>query len=328
MNAFAAIQKQRGFGLVEVLLAIALLGLLFTIFAGVYLYGQESSVLAGNRQRAVLIAEEGLEAVRNIRDEGAEGSFEALAPGTYGLAVVSGQWAFAGSSDTTGIYTRQIVISDVDTNRKDVVSTVSWQQNAQRTGSVAFATRLTNWQVQITPNTIFNETFPSSDGAWNGSSDTAQDEPSWVVYQGSSDSNDVQVSNEDSGSSPSGGSHLTFEEANDGFQVPEQYDIAYVPINLEGYTNVTVSYYWQSDDVDANEGLRVAYSTDTTDGRDGIWTPIAQYINPTDNTWTQESFNLPDGDAVATFVLRFSSLSNGGNEHMYVDDILVTGYAQ
>jgi len=35
---------------------------------------------------------------------------------------------------------------------------------------------------------------------------------------------------------------------------------------------------------------------------------------------------LPDVDAVAGFKLRFSSKSNATSEHMYVDDIKITGY--
>jgi len=176
---------------------------------------------------------------------------------------------------------------------------------------------------------LFHETFPNADSAWNGSTDTAQDEPGWVTYQGSSDDNDVQVSNEDKGdSSPSGGNHLTLEDCDQGFQVPETYDIAYVSINLSGYTGVVIEYYWQSDDVDSDEGMRVAYSTDSTNGRDGTWTQIAEYLNPTDNVWTKETFYLPSEDAVANFKLRFSAKSSNPSEHMYIDDIRIIGATQ
>lgn len=172
---------------------------------------------------------------------------------------------------------------------------------------------------------IFYETFPNADGAWNGSGDTPQDNPNWATYQGVFDTNDVQVSNEDAGSSPSGGNHLTFEECDDGFRTPEVYDIAYVSIDLSGLTNVVIEYYWQSDDVDAGEGLRVAYSTSSTDGRDGTWIQMAEYLNPIDDVWTRAIYNLPNEAAVSNFKLRFSSRSNATNEHMYVDDIKLTG---
>lgn len=136
---------QKGFSLIEVILATALFALFVAALVGMYLYGQESTMLAGNRVRASLLAEEGLEAVRNIRDEGSEGSFDALTAGTYGLATSSNQWVLSGSSDTTDIFTRSITITDVGADRKDITSTITWQQNPQRSGTLSLVTRLTDW---------------------------------------------------------------------------------------------------------------------------------------------------------------------------------------
>lgn len=652
----------KGFSLVEVLLASFLFGFLVTVFVGAYIYGQDSTTLAGRRARATFLAQEALEAVRSIRDD----NFSNLVDGTYGLAISGNQWIFSGSSDSTEIFTRQVTISTVDADRKQITAQITWQQNPQRTGNISLTTYLTDWAqetincdidaagtyieaenftgtivqgtatfveetsvagyngagylrsnggntsnpptqegkqylvtfttpgvynvwirgygpnngsdsiwvglsgvsvgaltegpsgswewtntiqtglntitistagnyyfniwiresghlidgiylttgietptggipsgvtvvdptactltppidscnaycqgqgyvsgscradsiqctnngeiygsggdpyctggasadtccclpgsdivppsaitdlalsnatdstidlawtapgddggvgtatsydirystspitegnwasaIQVTgeptpsiagsnesmtvtglspttlyyfaiktsdeiPNIsaisnvpslstiatiIFFETFPNADAAWNGSTDTAQDEPSWVTYQGNGDNNDVQVSNEDIGSSPSGGNHLTFEDADQGFQNPEIYDIAYVPIDLSTYTGITIEYYWQSDDVDNGEGMRVAYSTDSTNGTDGNWTQMAEYLNPTDDVWNLATYSLPDIDAVSTFMLRFSSNSNRTNEHMYVDDIKIYGTA-
>ncbi|MDP2656078.1 MAG: prepilin-type N-terminal cleavage/methylation domain-containing protein [bacterium] len=131
----------RGFSLVEVILASAVFVLLVTALVGAYLYGQEATALAGSRARATMLAEEGLEAVRNIRDS----TFNSLTDGTYGLSVTSNQWIMSGTEDVSGIFTRQITISTVDADRKAVVSAVTWPQNDQRTGSVVLTTRLTNW---------------------------------------------------------------------------------------------------------------------------------------------------------------------------------------
>ena len=132
----------KAFSLVEVLLSGAVFALLVTALVGAYLYGEESTALAGNRARAVFLAEEGLEAVRNIRDA----DFANLSNGTYGLAVSGGQWSFSGSSDTSGMFTRTVTISSAGTNRKDVAVSVSWQQNAGRTGQVSLVSRFTGWQ--------------------------------------------------------------------------------------------------------------------------------------------------------------------------------------
>ena len=76
-----ALSLSKGFSLVEVILSSAVFALLVTALVGAYLYGQESTALAGNRARAVMLAEEGLEATRNIRD----GGFNDLGVGIHGL---------------------------------------------------------------------------------------------------------------------------------------------------------------------------------------------------------------------------------------------------
>jgi len=139
---------KRGFTLVEVLLATAILAMITSVVIGGLIYGRESFRLAGNRTRAVLLAEEGLEAVRNIRDE----DFTNLDDGTHGLRVQAGEWRLFGSSDDTGLFTRSIDISTVDDDRKKIVSNVVWQQNAQRTGTVVLTTYLTNWTAPLGPS--------------------------------------------------------------------------------------------------------------------------------------------------------------------------------
>lgn len=133
---------QKGFSLIEAILASSLFALIMTALVGAFLYGEESTALAGSRARAVMLAKEGIEAARNIRDE----NFSNLSDGVYGLTTIGSQWNLSGSSDASDIFTRQIVISSVDSNRKSVTSNVSWQQNQQRAGSVSLATYFTDWQ--------------------------------------------------------------------------------------------------------------------------------------------------------------------------------------
>lgn len=134
--------KKTGFSLVEVILASALSGMLVLAFVSTLLYGQEASALNGKRMRALSLAEEGLEATRNIRDE----NFSNLVDGVYGVAVTGTSWGFSVGSSTIGNFTRTINISSVDSNTKRVSSTVAWQQNASRTGTAVLSQLLTNWQ--------------------------------------------------------------------------------------------------------------------------------------------------------------------------------------
>jgi len=136
-----------GFVLVEVILASALFLFLVVALGGAMLYGQEATALAGNRARAVFLADEGLEVMRNIRDE----DYLALTNGTYGLVASGGAWTLVTGNDVTDIFTRTIVVADADTDTKEITATVAWPQNAQRQGEIILITRLTGWTVPPPP---------------------------------------------------------------------------------------------------------------------------------------------------------------------------------
>lgn len=159
--------KKFGFSLVEVILANAVFALLLVGLMGIYLYGEESSMTAGNRNRAILMAEEGIEAVKNIADA----SFTNLVDGTYGLTTTTNQWNLAGASDLRDIFTRQVSISTVDSKRKNITSTVTWQQNLQRAGSVSAVTRLSNWTTSVSSRSMMvysKNTATPFYRLWNG----------------------------------------------------------------------------------------------------------------------------------------------------------------
>lgn len=133
---------RRGFLLVEVILASSLFVLFLTAFTGVYYYGLQSSTLGGDRGRASMYAEEGQEAIRSIKNN----NFANLTNGTYGLLYTNNTWSLSALPDTSGIFTRQVTISPIDANRKNIQVTVSWQQTPSRTGSVMTYARVTNWK--------------------------------------------------------------------------------------------------------------------------------------------------------------------------------------
>ncbi len=136
----------RGFSPVEVLLAATVFGFLVVALIGAIIYGRESTAGSGDRARAVFLADEGLQAVRNIRDA----SFANLSDGTYGLAQTSNQWALSGTSDSSGLYTRQVTVSSAGIDRKNVTVTVSWPSGSG-TSQVSVNGRFSNWLATIIP---------------------------------------------------------------------------------------------------------------------------------------------------------------------------------
>jgi hypothetical protein len=138
----SSIKRRPGFSLVEGLLSAVVLGLIVTTMVGAFVYGRESARLAGARSRGSFVADEGIEAVRNIRDA----AFSNLSAGAHGLAISGGQWIFSGSADAVDIFSRSLTIAAVDSRRKSFNVGVIWVQNPQRTGTITADGRLTDWR--------------------------------------------------------------------------------------------------------------------------------------------------------------------------------------
>lgn len=154
-------KDNKGFSLVEVLLATALLSLFLAAVTASFVYGLRGVGWGGDRAQAVFLAEEGLAAAQNVRDAG----FTGLSDGTFGLSSSGSQWAFSGSSDTTENFTRQLVISSIDSTIKSVTSTVTWPKSGTSTGTVSLVTYLSNWIA----NTVTGWAAAVQSGTYNAS---------------------------------------------------------------------------------------------------------------------------------------------------------------
>jgi len=135
---------QRGLSIVEALLAATVFGMLTTGIVGAIIYGRASVADAGDHGRAMMLAEEGLDATKNIGNA----AYANLADGTYGIVQSGGTWTLSGTSDASGIFTRQVTIATASTNRKTITSTVSWS-SGNNSGSVSVSSRITNWESAI-----------------------------------------------------------------------------------------------------------------------------------------------------------------------------------
>lgn len=201
-------KNQCGFSVVEVLLAATVFGLLISGIIGAIIYGRQSTANAGDRVQANLIAEEGLEAVRNIRNA----DYANLVNGTYGLSTSGGVWSFSGTSDATGIYTRQITIADNGPNRKTVSSRVTWTTGSH-TRDTTMVTQLTNWSASFAPtitpgpimmayskttNTPFYRTWNGTSWSSEGSAMTVGGNINYVVLKSSNLRNETVLGTQDS----------------------------------------------------------------------------------------------------------------------------------
>ena len=123
------------------MLALVLFGLTISVVVGALLYGSASLRQAGLRAQASFLAEQGLEAVRNIRDD----SFANLNDGGYGLTLDGSAWELTSGPDETGVFTRQITISSVSPTLKQIDVTVTWEGFSQSISTSSASSYLADW---------------------------------------------------------------------------------------------------------------------------------------------------------------------------------------
>lgn len=143
------INKKNGQSLVEVVIAVAISILIIGGLLAAVTMALRSAKFAQNQATATKYAQEGMEAVRSIRDS----NWSSLnTNGNYGLQYIGG-WLFSGSSDTpaTG-FTRIVTIDDAvppDSNKKKITVTVSWSDASGANHQSRLTTYYTNpavWQ--------------------------------------------------------------------------------------------------------------------------------------------------------------------------------------
>jgi type II secretory pathway pseudopilin PulG len=138
MARLSRISRNAGVSLVELLLAIAIAGLVLPAIVSGFISSRQGLVQQSQRERAVSYFREAQEAVRSVREAG----WTAFAVnGTYHPYVQSGAWKLGSGSETIGEYTRSVIISNVsrdsagaivttggtnDPSTKKVTITVGW----------------------------------------------------------------------------------------------------------------------------------------------------------------------------------------------------------
>ena len=136
--------SRKGFSLVELLLALTLAIFAMAVLVGAILYTNETLATGSLRVQADWRARECLNVVRWIRTAS---GWDSLTTGTYGLASSSGQWQFANDPDSSGRFTRSVIIGEEGSAVRDVTCTVEWTgQYGDR--SVTYVTQLGTWPTE------------------------------------------------------------------------------------------------------------------------------------------------------------------------------------
>lgn len=137
----------KGFSVVEILVAVAIFGLMAVGLGGTLSYVISSTNSAGISDRATMLAYEGIEAVRTIRNE----DYNNLTDGTYGLGINSNKWVLSGTSEDIGRYTREVEITSFDSNTKKVIVNVSWQDQYSSVKSIYLTEYLSDIYREVPP---------------------------------------------------------------------------------------------------------------------------------------------------------------------------------
>jgi len=139
----------KGQTLVELLIAVGIFVIVISSFGLFILDSFVSTRLAKEMATANLLAEEGIEVTKSIKDN----SWDDILVGNHGLVISGNNWVFEGSSEDISSLlkngTRVIAVEEIEppnADRKKITSIITWEFTPNRTQEIKLATYLTNWQ--------------------------------------------------------------------------------------------------------------------------------------------------------------------------------------
>ena len=139
---------EKGQSLIELLVAMAVFVLIISAITFLVLDSYIAHRAGREETIATLLAEEGLEAARSIRDN----DWNDLVDGNHGIATTVDSWIFQGTEediDQLKEGKRKIIVSSIDNSRKEVKSQITWEFSADRPREIILVTYLTHWQREI-----------------------------------------------------------------------------------------------------------------------------------------------------------------------------------
>lgn len=145
-NQPPSFRSHRGSLLLEAMIAIGV----FTIFLGgiglALVLGERTTIVAGDRTRAAFLAEQQLEAVREMRAT----DFASVTTGQHGLALGATGWSWSGTLVQNNGYTSWVTVTSKGEDWLEIESNVHWNFGNTRSGSILLTTQLTDWNAVAT----------------------------------------------------------------------------------------------------------------------------------------------------------------------------------
>ncbi len=276
-----------GFSTVEAILAASVLALLITALAGSYLYGEEATALAGTRRRAVFLAEEALEAMRNIRDS----AWNELHYNQSTVEIDANQWEFSGegSTDVVDIFTRTITFADVCRDGSDAIAACPAVYTDPH---MKQATASVDWTTGNTPRSVSASTYITN---WNSTNWTQTD---WAGGSGQSIWSDSTKYFSESGVDNGTAGKIQLAAAPDG-----------------SWSVSGGSSFIDTSDTDFGQGT----VTDTAVSGAGADADVRLAVSPT-NEWALEPSTVTAqnlNDIVAVSATDVWAVANGGEVHLH-----------
>jgi prepilin-type N-terminal cleavage/methylation domain-containing protein len=162
INRLFSKKNNKGVGLLEILIVVAIIGVGFLAVISFLLFSRGVTFQVARNTVAVNLAEEGIEAVRGLRDESWSTNINSLTSGTDYYPVVSGdKWSLSTTDPgpIENLFTRTLTVEAVsrdaasgdiasggtsDPNTKKVTAKVAWLESG-RNNEVVLTTYITNF---------------------------------------------------------------------------------------------------------------------------------------------------------------------------------------
>jgi len=154
--------KRDGFGIIEIIIAIAIISIALFGISRIILSSQRITIENRQKEQALNLAKEALEAVRSIRDESWDNISGLVMDAEYHPTVsgMPSSWQLATGNENIGEFARKVVFKSVsrdanddiepvfnagndDPDTKKVTATVLWKGDEAQ---VEITTYITNWR--------------------------------------------------------------------------------------------------------------------------------------------------------------------------------------